>query len=152
MNHLIKKYNRVKDFLSLPWFTTTLLLLAVVIALFNLNFDAFWAEAQQGETVSGEGSVGFIPKYIETPIDLTTVTIEADDSILYTGDETCVTWSSTNATSCTGVNFDTGGATAGSFCAAPGSSITYSVTCTGVSVASSNTTVTVKKKPKFIEN
>jgi hypothetical protein len=42
-----------------------------------------------------------------------------------------LTWSSSNATSCTGGGFSTGGATSGTRSVSPGSTATYTLQCTG---------------------
>lgn len=47
------------------------------------------------------------------------------------GDDVELTWSSTNATTCVGTNFTTGGATSGAITVYPFSDTTYSVECTG---------------------
>ena len=47
------------------------------------------------------------------------------------GQSSTLTWSSNNATSCTGNNFSASGATSGSVSVSPSSSTTYSASCTG---------------------
>ena len=47
------------------------------------------------------------------------------------GQSSTLSWSSTNATSCTGVNFTTGGATSGNTSVAPSVPTTYTASCTG---------------------
>ena len=81
----------------------------------------------------------------------TTVSINVSPSSIVTGDSTTLSWSS-SGTSCTGTNFNTGGATSGSILITPNSTTTFTVTCNGVSVSTSQATVTVKKKPRVIEN
>lgn len=77
-------------------------------------------------------------------------TINADPVTISTGGSVTLTWAS-DGTSCTGVNFDTGGAISGSIEIKPNSTTTYTVNCVGASIPSDSTTVTVKKKPWFIE-
>ncbi|MGH7249554.1 MAG: CARDB domain-containing protein, partial [Minisyncoccia bacterium] len=76
------------------------------------------------------------------------VNIDANPLTIYTGDTTLLTWSS-NASSCAGTNFNANGKASGTATVAPNSNTTYSVTCDGVTAS---VTVTVKKKPIFIEN
>ena len=140
-------YNRVTNSLSSPRFLTTLLLLIVVSFLFNLNFDILPAGAQNS-TITGEGHVGYIPKWILA----TTVSISPSSSTMYTGGSSTIIWSSENATSCTGTNFNTGGATSGNLSVSPTSTTTYTITCSGVSSSTTQMTITVKKRPRFIEN
>ncbi|XKT74229.1 MAG: hypothetical protein ACJKTH_02655 [Patescibacteria group bacterium UBA2163] len=60
------------------------------------------------------------------------------------GNSATISWSSSNATSCTGSGFSTGGATSGSRSVSPSSSTTYSVTCqNSVSSSSKSRTLTV---------
>ena len=77
-----------------------------------------------------------------------TVDINASPTSIYGGDSTTLTWSS-SAASCAGTNFNTGGASSGSVIVNPTSTATYSVLCGGVS---DSVTVTVRKKPFFIED
>jgi hypothetical protein len=74
--------------------------------------------------------------------------IGANPVIIFTGDSTTLTWSSEQSP-CTGTNFDTQGVSAGSVEATPNSTTTYTVTCGTDATA---VTVTVRKKPTFIEN
>jgi hypothetical protein len=76
-----------------------------------------------------------------------TVTFTASPTTIVSGATPTLTWSSTDATSCSGsAGFATGGATSGSVTAspAPASNTTYSITCTGPSgSASQSQTVAV---------
>jgi hypothetical protein len=54
-----------------------------------------------------------------------------------------LTWASINATSCTGTNFSTGGATSGAIMVSPTITTNYSVTCTGPGGTSSPASVNV---------
>ena len=77
-----------------------------------------------------------------------TAGIIAVPSAIDTGGSSSLSWSSTYATSCTGTNFSTGGATSGSLIVSPSESTVYSVTCTdGTQSASSNASVTVNPPP-----
>ncbi|HEY0948534.1 MAG TPA: CARDB domain-containing protein [Candidatus Paceibacterota bacterium] len=58
-------------------------------------------------------------------------------SIAY-GGASILQWGSTNATSCTGTNFSTGGATSGSVSVTATQNTTYTVTCTGAAGSASD--------------
>ena len=81
----------------------------------------------------------------------TTADINASPQVIATGDSTTLSWSS-NGSSCTGTNFSTNGATSGSRVVRPRSTTTYRITCTGVSSSLDSVTVTVRKRPVFIED
>ncbi|OGI62781.1 hypothetical protein A2818_00860 [Candidatus Nomurabacteria bacterium RIFCSPHIGHO2_01_FULL_40_12] len=71
---------------------------------------------------------------------------------IYTGGSVTLEWSS-DASSCTGTNFNTGGAPSGSVVVSPISTTTYTISCgSGAGETTGQWTVTVKKKPFFIEN
>lgn len=75
-----------------------------------------------------------------------TVTLAANPASVVRGSTSVLTWSSTNATSCTGTNFATGGATSGSVSTGALSATTnYSVSCTNAGgTATDSKTVTVQ--------
>jgi len=83
-----------------------------------------------------------------------TATISVSPTTIVSGNSATLTWSSTNATSCTGTNFSTGGSISGSIQVSPTSPVTYTVTCSGASSATAVSTVTliVRKKPIYIEH
>jgi hypothetical protein len=92
---------------------------------------------------AGGGMEVYIVQVTPSP----SVTLTADNySFPYGGGSTNLHWSSMNATSCTGINFNTNGAVSGSiFTGILTSSKTYSITCTDGSVtASSSITITVQ--------
>lgn len=158
MSYFTKIRNRAKNLFSSPRFLTTFLLLIVIAFIFNFNEQIFRVGASVTSSVFGEGHSGYLPKWIYgTTCD---ASVPASSSLLYTGGSSTITWSSNNATSCDGTNFDTGGATSGSATVNPISTTTYTVTCTGDtnSVACigdpsvQSITVTVKKRPQYIEN
>jgi hypothetical protein len=60
------------------------------------------------------------------------------------GQSSTLTWTSANATSCTGTGFSTGNATSGTVSVSPSVTTTYSVNCSG---ATASTTVTVQNSP-----
>ena len=60
-----------------------------------------------------------------------TASLTANPITIAHGQQSTLTWSSTNASSCTGTNLSTGGATSGQMAVAPLVTTTYSVQCTG---------------------
>jgi hypothetical protein len=73
-----------------------------------------------------------------------TATLTANPTLISNGQSSTLTWSSTNATSCTGTNFSTGNATSGSAIVSPSATTTYSISCTGTAgTALASATVTV---------
>ena len=78
-----------------------------------------------------------------TPPPATTVSLAASPTKISAGQSSTLTWSSTNAPSCTGSNFPAS-ATSGSAIVAPTVTTSYSVTCTGAGgSATALATVTV---------
>lgn len=69
-----------------------------------------------------------------------TATIGADSVTLTVGQSTVLTWSSSNATTCTGTNF-TAGATTGTRTVSPTATTTYSVSCAGAGGSTSATVI-----------
>ncbi len=68
------------------------------------------------------------------------------------GESSTLSWSSNNATSCSGIGFSTGGAISGSTPVSPTVNTTYTVSCTdGSSSASDQATVSLRRKFLFIE-
>ncbi|MES2931721.1 MAG: CARDB domain-containing protein [Patescibacteria group bacterium] len=60
-----------------------------------------------------------------------TATVVLLPAYVLSGGSSTLTWGSTNATSCTGTNFSTGGTTSGSIVVTATQNTTYTVTCTG---------------------
>ncbi len=87
-------------------------------------------------TVSCAGAGGSAQKSVtvgvqQAPAPLPTVGLVANPTTINSGTATTLTWSSTDATACTGTNFATGNATSGSVSASPSATTTYTVSCTG---------------------
>ena len=77
-----------------------------------------------------------------------TATLTANPVSIVAGNSSTLTWSSTNASSCTGSGFSTGNAVSGSVGVSPGTTTGYSVTCTGAGGnATANATVNVTPAP-----
>ncbi len=73
-----------------------------------------------------------------------TATLTANPTAVALGESSTLTWSSTGATSCTGIGFNTNGATSGSTSVSPANTANYIVTCTapgGSDTASATVTV-----------
>lgn len=60
-----------------------------------------------------------------------TATLSVSPASITQGGKATLSWSSTNATSCTGTNFTTAGATSGSTSVSPSQTTTYTGSCTG---------------------
>ena len=73
-----------------------------------------------------------------------TASLTANPTSITAGQSSSLSWSSANATSCTGAGFSTSNAVSGSVSVTPAATTTYTVTCTnGSASASANATVTV---------
>ncbi len=80
------------------------------------------------------------------------VTLVADPEKIAAGDSSTLSWLSSNATSCSGIGFDTGGVLSGSVSVSPTANTTYTITCrNGTDTASDQATVLIKRKFLFIE-
>ena len=88
-----------------------------------------------------------IQDYLAEASPLPTVSLTANPTSITSGGSSTLTWSSTNATSCTVTGFTAGG-TSGTVTVSPTVSQSYSVTCTGAGgTASQSTTITVTAPP-----
>lgn len=103
--------------------------------------DVFNTEAESNET-NNCSSVSFTVTVVEP---LPTASLSASPTTIVQGDSSTLNWSSTDATSCTGSGFSTGGATSGSVVLNPGPSVTttYSVSCDNGGFGSDIVTVRV---------
>jgi hypothetical protein len=73
-----------------------------------------------------------------------TAFLTANPMTINQGQSSTITWGSTNATSCSGINFNTSGATSGTVVVAPPTTTTYTVQCTNGSTNQSDSkTITV---------
>lgn len=77
-----------------------------------------------------------------TPI----ATLTANPTTIDQGDNSLLTWTSTNTNSCTGTNFSTGGAISGSIIVSPNSTTNYGISCTGIG-GTTNDSVTISVTP-----
>jgi len=68
---------------------------------------------------------------ISAPTAPPTAILTADPTSINQGDSTTLTWSATDANSCTGTGFSTGGSVSGEVDVAPSSSTTYTLSCSG---------------------
>ncbi len=110
-----------------------------------------WSIAYTVHSGTGKSALADTYALTYTPVSpAPTATLNTPSpSTISQGSSSALTWSSTNATSCTGSNFSTGGATSGTVSVSPSTSTTYSVTCTGAggTSAPSSRTVTVVANP-----
>ncbi len=111
-------------------------------AIIPLGTDAWEFTSRQG-AAPPLLSVTFTPKSGGPTASLT-----ASPATIDVGGTTTLGWTSTNATSCTGTHFSTGGAASGSVQLSPPVSRTYSVACTGAGgTANDSAGVTVNTGP-----
>jgi hypothetical protein len=119
-----------------------------IIMLGNWNNENSNPSAPAGgdvfSTCWGQGSLTLcIAGSFTTPTPPVTVSLSANPKSISAGQSSTLTWSSTNATSCTGSNFTASG-TSGSAVVKPSVTTSYSITCTnGTDPATAMATVTV---------
>lgn len=96
---------------------------------------------------SGAGTASATKTYALTYINAAstpTASVSLSPASISAGYSSALTWSSTNATSCTGTGFSTGGALSGTVSVSPSQTTTYSVSCTGAGgTATASATLTV---------
>ena len=94
--------------------------------------------------LAGAATAPSMDEFFTSGLMAPTVTLSANPTSISSGQSSTLTWSSTNATACTGTNFSTGDAISGSVTVTPSTTTTYSVSCTGaVGSASASATVTL---------
>lgn len=105
-------------------------------------------------TCTGPGGSAFSSKTV-TVVPITTnifAELTATPDRIVSGGSSTLSWTSTNATSCSGIGFATGGLTSGSIPVSPTVNTTYTLTCTnGSDSASDQASVTLRRKFLFIE-
>jgi Concanavalin A-like lectin/glucanases superfamily/Phosphoesterase family/Pectate lyase superfamily protein len=90
------------------------------------------------------GTAPSMGEFFTTGTPAPTASLSANPTSITSGQSSTLTWSSTNATSCTGTGFSTGNAVSGSVSVSPTATTHYSVSCTGSGgTASASATVTV---------
>jgi len=104
-----------------------------VCANYNTGWGNGVTESNYANNCSGWQSLLVSPQ----PVPPTATLSLWPNSIPYGGNST-VSWGSTNAISCTGTNFSTGGATAGSVSVTATQDTVYTVTCTGAAGSASD--------------
>jgi chitodextrinase len=88
-------------------------------------------------------NAGLVTKPCESGSSTTpTATLSASPTSITNGQSSTLTWSSTNATSCTGTGFTATG-TSGSTSVSPTTNTTYSITCTGSGGTSPSSSATI---------
>jgi hypothetical protein len=109
----------------------------------NLTPTSQYVHPTSTETRTTYGARIDIGAYEYNPT-LPTATLAANPPSIVSGGSSTLSWSSTNATNCSGTGFPTGGATSGSITAAPSTTTIYLLTCDGTGgSASASATVTV---------
>ena len=99
-------------------------------------------ESNYGNNCGSWTTVTVAPPPLPVPV------LTASPSTIIAGANSTLTWSSTNATACTGTNFNTANHTSGSMTVTPAATITYSISCTGPGgTANTSATVTVNTPP-----
>jgi hypothetical protein len=107
-----------------------------------------WSVAYTAHSGTGTSASGNY--YALTYATAPTASLTPSPSTINSGSSAALTWSSTNATSCTGTGFSTGSATAGTISVSPTATTTYSVSCTGsLGSASQSATVNVALRPNL---
>lgn len=95
-------------------------------------------------TATGPNGSKMCQKTITVLPPAPTVELTAEPSTISRPGSSTLSWDSTNATSCVGTNFSTGGAVLGSVVVSPSATQTYSISCTGAGGSATDTaTVTV---------
>jgi hypothetical protein len=109
---------------------------------------------------SGNGGTASASATVSVASPTPTASLSANPTSITAGQSSTLSWSSTNATSCTGGGFSTGDATSGSAVVAPSATTTYTVSCSGnggtasasatVSVALATPTASLSANPRSI--
>lgn len=121
------------------------------------NFQCQYGIMCTGSEASGYGVVGQqtlqkLRQFEKCGVPDPTVSISASPAALSAGQSSVITWSSTNAASCTGTGFNTESQKSGSATVNPTASTEYSITCEGISKsveAKTNITVNAAPSAKF---
>lgn len=105
-------------------------------------------------TCTGPGGSAFSSKTV-TVVPITSsifAELTATPDRIASGESSVLSWTSANATSCSGIGFSTGGATSGSISVSPTVNTTYTLNCTnGSDSASDQASVLLRRKFLFIE-
>jgi hypothetical protein len=112
-----------------------------------ISFAPTPSSPDQAAKVDGVEVLAIIPS--------STANLTAIPTSITSGQSSTLTWSSTNATSCTGTGFSTGNAVSGSVGVSPSATTTYTVSCTNggtPATASVKVTVTVPAQTSQIED
>lgn len=99
----------------------------------NTSGTFITTESDYTNNCSAYSSVVVTAAVVPPPPSAPTCALFANPTSVATGGTSSLTWSSSNATSCTGSNFSTGGATSNSsgVTVTPSGNTTYGLTCTG---------------------
>lgn len=131
------------------WFTFEVYTGATIQGGFS-NYQTGTLANAPGSGGNSKGPVGRQGKYFAgiagegAPPAAVTASLVANPSSVVRGESSLLSWSSENATSCTGTNFSTGNAVSGSVLVTPSSETSYILTCTnGSTTATDKETVAV---------
>ena len=117
----------------------------------STSYSYYVRAADAAGNFSGNSNTASATTQAGNPVP--TATLTANPTSITSGQSSTLTWSSTNATSCTGTNFTASG-TSGSTSVSPTVTTTYSVTCTGAGgtspAASATVTVSSAGTPDLI--
>jgi Right handed beta helix region len=131
------------------WVSGSVVVAPTVTTTYTLSCEGEGGTVNRSVTVTVGGAPPPPPpppgmiRVVPSPTPPQSVPLSANPTSIVQGNSSTLTWSSTNATSCTGTNFTPTG-TAGSVQVSPSVTTTYLLTCTGAGgTAMSGTTVTV---------
>lgn len=131
------------------WFTFDVYQGATIQNGFS-NYQTGTLANAPGSGGNSKGPVGRQGKYFAgiagegAPPAAVTASLVANPSSVVRGESSLLSWSSENATSCTGTNFSTGNAVSGSVLVRPSSETSYILTCTnGSTTATDKETIAV---------
>jgi hypothetical protein len=105
-------------------------------------FEGFVATSEQPDSTDAAMQANINAFYTSSSTPSPTASLSANPTTITSGGSSTLTWSSTNATSCTGTGFSTGNAISGTTPVSPAATTTYSVNCSG---ATAQATVTVQQ-------
>lgn len=125
------------------WFTFDVYVGATIQGGFS-NYQTGTLANAPGSGGNSKGPVGRQGKYYAgiagegTSPAAVTASLVANPSSVVRGESSLLSWSSENATSCTGTNFSTGNAVSGSVLVRPSSETSYILTCTNGSTSATD--------------
>jgi len=120
--------------------TPTTLVISIDHGMYSYNNSTWYPGGLANNAYVPVDLIGTSASTISAP----TASLSANPTSITSGQSSTLSWSSANATSCTGTAFSTGNAVSGSVSVIPSTTTTYSVTCTnGSTSATASATVAV---------